>query len=298
MPKSCIHHRSWRTLFALGCVLVFALAVPAAQGDSATPGAFFSAPRTAADFVPDELKNVTVEQHVNSNIPLDLQFVDEDGHPVRLGDYFRSKRPVILQMGYLGCPMLCTLIAQHMADSIKQVGLNIGEDYQYLFVSIDPNEKPDMAKLKKESYEKDYDRPGTAAGWHFLTGLQPQIAQLAATVGFQYKWIESVHQYSHPGVVIILGPDGKICRYLNGITVTPTTLRESVVEASNGQVGTVLDTVFLTCFHYDGTQGQYAWFAIGMMRVGGVLTTLILGSVLIWLHFFRRDTKPLTTAAA
>jgi protein SCO1 len=293
MPKSCTRH-----LFASGLLLA-ALAVALTASPvraSPEPGQFFAAPKTAADYVPDELKNVSVDEHLDTKIPLDLEFVDDDGNTVHLRDYFHGKRPVILQMGYLGCPMLCSLVSQGMADSIKQVGLNVGDDYEYLFVSIDPNEKPDMAKLKKESYEKDYDRPGTAAGWHFLTGKQPQIKQLADAVGFEYKWVVSVHQFSHPAVVTILGPDGKVCRYLYGVKFKPTTVRESLVEASNGQIGNTLDKVFLTCFHWDGTQGQYAWFAIGMMRIGGVITILIVGCVLFYL--FRREQRVLRQAAA
>jgi protein SCO1/2 len=286
MPKSCARNHICGILLAAG--LALGLAAPAVRAD--TPGNFFTAPKSPADYVPDELKNVTVTEHLNQNIPLDLQFVDDEGHTVRLGDYFHGKRPVIMQLGYLGCPMLCSLVSQGMAESIKQVGLNVGADYEYLFVSIDPNETWQMANLKKQSYEKDYDRPGTAVGWHFLTGgKKEEIQQLADAVGFQFKWVESVHQYSHPAVVAILGPNGKICRYLYGVKFNPTTVRESLVEASNGQIGNTLDKVFLTCFHYDGTVGQYAWFAIGMMRVGGGITLAILASLLAYLHFFRRE---------
>jgi protein SCO1/2 len=266
------------------------LAPPPARADE--PGQFFPSLKSAGNFVPAEVRNVKVIEHLGHRIPLDLSFVDDDNHPVHLRDYFQGKRPVILQMGYLNCPMLCTIISEGMADSIKKVGLNVGSDYEYLFVSIDPDETPDQANLKKQSYEKEYDRPGTAAGWHFLTGKEPDIKKLADAVGFEYKWIAAAHQFSHPAVVVILGPNGKVCRYLYGVKFNPTTVRESLVEASNEQIGNTLDRVFLCCFQWDGTQGQYSWVAIRMMQLGGAVTLLIVGGVLGYLHFFRRERAP------
>ncbi|HEY2584354.1 MAG TPA: SCO family protein [Tepidisphaeraceae bacterium] len=224
-------------------------------------------------------KDVTVTEHTGARLPLDLSFVDESGKPVTLGQYFQGKRPVVLQLGYYDCPMLCSYISQGLATSVKSISFTAGKDYEMVFVSIDPKETPELAAQKKAAFLKDYGRDA-ADGWHFLTGKQEQIQALAKADGFNYKWVESAGQYAHPAALTLCMPDGRISRYLYGVRFDPTTLRESLVEASNGQIGNPLDQVFLTCFRYDGHQGKYAWAAVGLMRIGGVLIMIIVGAVL------------------
>jgi protein SCO1 len=233
-------------------------------------------------------KDVTVTEHTGAKLPLDLGFVDESGKPVLLGQYFQGKRPVILQLGYYDCPMLCSYISQGLAASVKSISLTAGKDYELVFVSIDPKETPELAAQKKASFLKDYGRDA-ATGWHFLTGRQEQIQALAKADGFNYKWVESAGQFAHPAALTLCMPDGRISRYLYGVRFDPTTLRESLVEASNGQIGNALDQVYLTCFRYDGHQGKYAWAAVGLMRIGGVLITIIVGTVLF--RMLRKEQK-------
>ena len=51
------------------------------------------------------LKTIQFNQKLGAQISLDGEFRDETGRPVALGDFF-GKRPVILVLGYYGCPML------------------------------------------------------------------------------------------------------------------------------------------------------------------------------------------------
>lgn len=224
-------------------------------------------------------KDVTITDHTGAKLPLGLNFVDESGKTVTLGQYFQGKRPVVLQLGYYNCPMLCSYISQGLAASVKSISFTAGKDYELVFVSIDPKETPELAAQKKAAFLQDYGRDA-ADGWHFLTGRQEQIQALAKADGFNYKWVESAGQYAHPAALTLCMPDGRISRYLYGVRFDPTTLRESLVEASNGQIGNTLDQVFLTCFRYDGHQGKYAWAAVGLMRIGGVLIMIIVGTVL------------------
>jgi protein SCO1/2 len=234
------------------------------------------------------VKDVVVTEHKGSQIPLDLTFTDETGKNVRLGDYFNGRKPVIIQLGYYGCPMLCGLISRGLIDSVKKVSLTAGKDYELVFVSIDPKETPELAASKKEAYLAEYGRD-SSAGWHFLTGRQENIAALAQADGFGYKWIQSAGQFAHPAALTLCMPDGRISRYLYGVRFDPTTLRMSIVEASDGKVGTVLDEAFLTCFRYDGHQGKYAFVAMNLMRGGGLVIMMIVGSVLI--RMFRNEAK-------
>jgi protein SCO1/2 len=243
------------------------------------------------EVAPDALKNIGVNEHLGSKLPLDLTFTDDHGQTVQLGKYFTGKKPVILQLGYYGCPMLCSLVSQGTVDSLRKLTLTAGKDFEIVFVSIDPNEKYDLGADKKDTYVQDYHREGSRDGFHFLVGSEPQIKQLAQAVGFQYKWVESAQQFSHPAVVMIATPDGKLSRYLYGVRFDNQTMRLSLVEASDGKVGTTMDQILLTCFHYDGQQGKYAMTAVNLMRIGGALTVLVLGTVLVcaFRHDARRD---------
>jgi protein SCO1/2 len=248
---------------------------------------------------PDALQGIGIDEKGGATLPLNTVFKDEKGQVVSLNDYFHHDRPVILQLSYFGCPMLCGLVSNGMVDSLNDLKLTMGKDYDVINVSFDPSETPALANLKKQSFLSAYNRPAGAASWHFLTGTQQSIDTLTQAVGFQYKWIEAKHQFSHPAALILLSPEGKITRYLYGVKYDPRTLRLSLVEASNGKVGTTLDRVILTCFHYDAYAGKYNVVAMNVMRLGGVTTVLILSCVISgWLIKERRTRARASEAPA
>jgi protein SCO1 len=279
-------HSTFKIFIRTACLLgaVAMLTAPCALAQLTGP---LDKPRM--EVAPDELKNIGLDEHLNAQLPLDLSFIDETNHPVKLGDYFTGKKPVVLQLGYYGCPMLCDLISRGATASLKQVPLTAGTDFEVVFISIDPHEDWTLAQGKKRSYVTEYDRPGSAGGWHFLTGREPQIKQVAKAVGFNYKWVASAGQFSHPAGLILCTPEGKISRYLYGVKFDEKTLRLSLVEASEGKVGSTTDRFLLTCFQFDGHQGRYAFVAMSLMRWGAALTLIVLTIVMIWL--FRRDAR-------
>ncbi len=245
----------------------------------------------ADDAVAPELKGITIDEKSGSTIPLDLPFVDETGKPVKLGDYFHHGRPVILQLSYFGCPMLCTLISQGMVDSLNNLTLVMGKDYDVIDISFNPREGPKLAAQKKASFLEAYNRPAGAEHWHFLTGTPDAIKKITDAVGFRYKYLPEKKQYSHPAALMILTPAGKVSRYLYGVKYNPNTLRLSLVEASNGKVGSTIDRLILTCCSFDRYSGRYTMTALGVMRIGGVLTMLALGMAVLgftWHHHHRR----------
>jgi protein SCO1/2 len=255
------------------------LAAFAVVGLASAPALAFGPDRQESPVAAADLTGVNVTEHLGAALPLDLTFVDETGKTVRLGDYFTGKRPVVLQLGYYQCPMLCSLISKGTASAFQSISLKSGKDYDLVFVSIDPSETPTLAAQKKQAYAKELGK--NLEGWHFLTGQQPVIESLAKTVGFNYRWVQSAGQFSHPAVIMMCMPDGKVSRYLYGVRFDPTTVRESLVEASNGKIGNSFDQLYLTCFQYDGHQGKYAVAAISIMRGGGVLVILIVAAFLI-----------------
>ena len=159
----------------------------------------------------------------------------------------------------------------------------MGKEFDVINLSFDPAETARLAKLKKQSFLDAYNRPAGAEAWHFLTGNPAEIAKLTDAVGFRYKWVESSKQFSHPAVLILLTPDGKISRYLYGVKYEPRTLRLSLVEASEGKIGTTVDRFLLTCFHYDSYAGKYTPVAMNIMRGAGIVTVLVIAIVITWL---------------
>lgn len=247
--------------------------------------------RTSAQFTdptqnigirPELLKDVGVDQKLNSSIPLDLMFRDEHGKAVTLGKYFGSK-PVVLTLVYYNCPMLCTQVLNGLDRSLQQIPMSIGKDFNVVTVSIDPTDQPTLAEAKQAVYAGMYRRPGALEGWHFLTGEDSQIRQLAAAVGFRYAYDPDSKQYAHASVVMLLTPEGKLSRYFYGVTYPERDMRLGLVDASEGRIGSPVDQVLLFCYHYDPHTGKYGLLVSRMIQLGGLLTVLIGGIFLIFL---------------
>jgi protein SCO1/2 len=251
---------------ALAAVMLVVAALPAA------------AQRKEA--LPKDLEGVGITEHAGARLPLDLEFTDEDGKPVRLAQFFPGDRPVILTLGYYRCPMLCTLVLNSLVDGLKDLPWTPGQQFEIVTVSIDPTETPTLAKLKKQNYLADYGRPGAAAGWHFLTGREENIRKLAEAVGFGYRYVEERGQYAHPAAIFVVTPDGRMAKYLYGVLYQPKTLRLALAEAGQGKIGTTTDQLLLYCFHYDAQEGRYVLAASNIMRLGGAATALVVG---LWL---------------
>ncbi len=230
----------------------------------------------AEDLSPTEPPGVRFEQRLDQQVPLDAMFQDETNHTVRLGDYFGDK-PVILVLAYYRCPRLCTQVLNQLLDSLKGVPLNAGRDFQVVIVSFDAREKPALATAKKESYVEEYRRPGAAEGWHFLTGPQESIDQLTEAVGFHYVYDKKLDQFAHRSGIMVVTPQGKIARYFPGLEYPPNVVRFSLIEASEGKIGSPVDAVFLLCYHYDPATGKYTPTVMNFVRLAGALTLVFLG---------------------
>lgn len=231
---------------------------------------------------PELLKQVGIDQKLNDSVPLDLTFRDEKGNQVELAKYFGSK-PVILTLVYYSCPMLCTQVLNGLTRSLKLIPMDLGKDFNVVTVSIDPTERPVLAAAKQAVYTGMYGRPGAMEGWHFLTGEQLQIKELADAVGFRYAYDSDSKQYAHASVIMILTPEGKISRYLYGISYPERDMRLALVEASEGKIGTPVDAVLLFCYHYDPHTGRYGLLVSRLIQLGGLLTVLVGGIFLILL---------------
>jgi protein SCO1/2 len=263
--------RAW----LVGAALVLALLAHPLKA-----AAQFTDPTQGIGVRPELLKEVGVDQKLNDEIPLNLAFRDEHGNPVELAQFFAGK-PVILTLVYYNCPMLCTQVLNGLDRSLQLIPMEIGKDFNVVTVSIDPTDRPAIAEAKQAMYAGMYRRPGAQYGWHFLTGDEPQIKQLADAVGFRYAYDPDSKQYAHASAIMLLTADGKISRYFYGVSYPERDLRLGLVEASQGKIGSPVDQVLLFCYHYDPHTGKYGLLISRMIQLGGIATVLIGGIFLI-----------------
>ncbi len=242
------------------------------------------------------VEQVGIDQHLNTQLPLDTHFVDETGRDVTLGQFF-GKRPVVLAFVYYECPMLCTQVLNGLTRTLRVMSLDVGKDFDVVVISFDPNEGTKLAGAKKAAYTSRYGRPGTDAGWHFLTGTEPNIKRVTAAAGFRYKWMADTQQWAHTTGIMVITPKGVISRYFYGIEYGTRDLRLGLVEASNEKIGTLADQALLLCFQYDPMKGGYGLVTIRLIRIGAVITLLALGSY-IALMLRRERTQQLQAAPA
>ena len=241
------------------------------------------------------VQDVGLDQRLNEQVPLELAFRDEQGRDVRLGDYFHDGKPVILNLVYYRCPMLCNQVMGGLLKSSQAMKLQLAEDYHIVSVSIDARETPAVAAAKKNRYVASYRRPGGAAGWHFLTGDQAAIDALTAAVGYRYRYDPASDQFAHASGIVLLTPQGRVSRYLYGIDYHPNDLRLGLVESSANRIGTPVDQILLLCFHYDPATGKYGFAIATALRLAGTATVLVLGGYL-W-TMFRQERKRSAAAA-
>jgi protein SCO1/2 len=242
-----------------------------------------SAQNQAASVKPPVLVGVGIDQKLDATVSLDRAFRDEHGQTVALRNFFRGK-PVILTLVYYQCPMLCTEVLNGLLNSLKEVPLEIGKDFEVVTVSIDPRDSSVIAEAKHTMYAGLYARPGALHGWHFLTGAEPQIKRLADEVGFRYAYDPVSGQFAHASMIMVLTPEGRVSRYFFGIRYAPRDVRLGLVEASAGRIGTVLDQVLLLCYHYDPLAGRYGLLISRIVKAAGIFTVLAIG-VFLWLMF-------------
>ena len=249
----------------------------------------------AREFTSRQLvEQVGFEQRLGESLPLDLAFRDERGREVRLGDYFGAK-PVVLGLVYYRCPVLCTLVERGLASGLKPLELEPGNDFEVVFVSIDPTDTPETARERKAATLTSYGRERTEPGWHFLSGDEGAIRRLADAVGFRYAFDPATGQYAHAAGLTVATPEGKLSRYLFGVDYAPRDLQLSLVESSNGKIGGPVDKLLLICFEYDATLGKYTAATLLTLRVGATLTLVALVTFLV--VALRRDRRSRRLAA-
>lgn len=240
--------------------------------------------------LPNALQEVGIEQKLDTQLPLETKFFDENGKEVALGEYF-GKKPVIIALVYYECPMLCNEVLNGLVRSIKPLGFEAGKEFDVVAISFDSREKPEIAKAKKETYLANYNRPGSEKGWHFLTGSQESIDKITNAVGFKYKWDEATKQFAHAGGVQVATPDGKLARYFYGIEYAPKEIQFGLIEAAKYKIGNPVEQLMLYCYHYDPSTGKYGFVIMRAMRLAGIATLFGMAAMLLILWRYKGNNK-------
>jgi protein SCO1/2 len=279
--------RAARSVLAVVATALVAMAAPArAWAIGGAPPEQGGMPATQN--IP-ELEAIEIKDKRGVDVPHDLTFTDQDGHPVRLGDYLDGKKPAIVVLAYYECPMLCTVVLNGLLRGLTSLDFKAGKDFRVVIVSFDPRDDVEAAAKKRKTYIDAYGQDPGPRGWDFLVGSEGQVRQLADTLGFPYRWDPVGKQFAHSAGAFLLTPGGKLSQTLYGIEFPTRDLRFALVEASQGKLGTTWDKVLLRCFHWDPNAKGYRFAAMMLMKAGGVLMVVVMWFA--FLHFRRVERK-------
>ncbi len=245
-------------------------------------GAAYAQDDSHSDHASEEavLNQVAFDQNLDSQMPLEVPMIDEQGRRVSLGQYLGAK-PAILVFTYYNCPNLCPIILHGLSESLRTMQVEVGKEFDVVVVSIDPRETPEQSTAAKAAIIASYGRWGSQNGWHFLTAPEDSIVRLADTAGFHYVYDAKSDQYAHPAGILVMTPGGRISKYLYGLEFSPRDLKLALVDASSGKIGTAVDQLLLRCFHYDPTRGKYTVAIREILKYAALLTMFGVGAMVL-----------------
>jgi protein SCO1/2 len=247
---------------------------------------------------PRELEGLELVSRNGEQVPLDAVLMNDAGEMVRLGDYFNDGplarthdgrgKPAIMALVYYDCPIVCPLTMERLRQAMNEIDYIVGEDFNVLVVSIDHTNTPEMSLREKTASLLAYNRretPAVRAGWAYHTASAGNIQRIADAVGFEFNLIEDAGEYAHAPGIILLTPEGRVARYIDGLNYVEqaSDIQLGLVEASQGQISaTLMDRLMMWCYDFDPQKGSYTLQAKRVMQGGGVLSmTGIAGLVLV-----------------
>lgn len=247
--------------------------------------------------VPDEIPGVGVDETFDTPVPADVTFRDHTGRMVRIGDFIDGERPVILTLVYHQCASFCDMVMQSLTTALIQQPWTVGIEFDVITLSIDPRDTPEVTAEARSRALGRYGRAEAERGWHFLSGTEAQIAQVADAIGYHFVWEERTQQFAHPGAIMFLAPNGRVARYLYGLELDHNDIRLALIDADEGRrVASTIEQAVLYCYTWDHADGTYVIAARRLMKVGGFVTMIALGGFLF--VFWRRERKKGREAAS
>lgn len=229
---------------------------------------------------PATLAAADIVEHRGETAALDTRFTDQTGKPVRFGDFFDGKRPVVLVLGYFTCPVVCPVVFHNTQSVFNELAWKLGKEYRAVTISFDHTDTPSMAADQQAALLGGVRRKTSDEAWPFLTGSAEEVRRLCDSLGWEYSYIPKTGDFAHPTGLIVLSPDGEISNYLYGVKYKERQLRLSLVAASDGKIGDVFDRILLRCCNYDPDAGGYVLAAQKVMKYAGLTTVALLTGVI------------------
>jgi protein SCO1/2 len=230
---------------------------------------------------------VGLEDRRGAVVPLEATFEDLSHVRVRLGAVLGRGRPALLVLAYNRCAMLCNLVLRGVSDGLRGLELQPGRDFDLVTISIDPRDRAAelsrvrQAALARAGYENQVER------WQFLTGRASEIARVAESVGFVYRWDERTEQFAHPAVVIVLSGTGEVRHYLQGLSWSRAELLGALRDARSAPPRAASSGLqaLMQCFRPDTASSRYGSAVQVALRSGSALA---LGGLLLVIARARR----------
>lgn len=241
----------------------------------------------SAQQLPAYLAHAGLEQRLGQMLPVSTPYTDEAGATASLSHWIDTK-PTVIALVYYRCSMLCPQVLHGLAAGLKGSGLSAGKDFNVLVFSIDPKDTAADALTQKAQFVADAGMsPAQASGVHFLTSGQPGIDAIAGATGFHYVKVPGpdgkMDQYAHSSVVIFATPDGRVSKYLAGVSYPARDLRLALLGASAHHISNPVDLLILYCCSYNPVVGRYSVSILRVLSLAGMGAIVAMAVLLILL---------------
>lgn len=283
-------------------------------------GVLLAAPASEAlgQLVPKEkpvpARGLEIQNRLGEQVPGEISVIDESGNAITFGSLLNQPgaptdggdrtftKPLVVLMVYFSCPLQCPQTLEGLGETLSKVDYTVGHEYDVAVVSFDPRDKPLEAERQKQAMLLSYNRPTSDRvrdGWRFLTTPPADARRLADSLGFTFRYLPEAGEFSHPTVVYVLTPEGRVSRQFNGVKFPTKDFRFALLEASNGRIGDTFDQFTFWCYHFDPESGSYTLQAMRIMQLGGGVTVVALGGLLasLMLHERRKVRRAMIQAA-
>jgi protein SCO1/2 len=240
----------------------------------------------------DAFHEASIDDRRGAQLPFDLAFLDEQGHAVTLRQAGHGK-PIVLAPVLHRCPNICGLTLAGLADAVAHQKFPAGRDFEIVAFGIDPREQPADARESLDRLRNTF--PALREGVHGFTGTAQNVAALTGALGYRYGWDRDAGQYAHVAAVAVLTPDGKLSRWLYGISPEANDLKLALTAAADGRLGSLGDRFLLLCYHYDPSTGRYGSLIWTLLRLMGG-ATVAGGGCLLLFAFLRERRRARRTA--
>ncbi len=182
----------------------------------------------------------------------DVEIITSDGRTTSLSKIWQDK-PLILTLIFSRCAGICSPLISSLKYCVEKIDNDKNFYFYTVVLSFDTADTPENMAMLKEGY-------GLSSHKNWIFGIfadSTQIEKFSGGIGFWYKWIDSIGQYEHPGMLVGIR-QGKVVRILVGGNITLVKLREVVQEIKGEFLPFygIQKNVAFRCVNYDPETGE------------------------------------------